>query len=122
MKTTLPWGWIALAAFLLLLPGAAARLLLDLLGGVTLLLVLLPLLAGGAALIGWQVLRSRLRTCSACGFSSLGTSVCPACGSPFEGGQDASGQDVPLDASTATITVEATPVSDGSRSDNPGTH
>ena len=43
MNRSLPWGWIALAAFLLLLPGPAGRLLLDLIGGLTLTLLLLLL-------------------------------------------------------------------------------
>ena len=114
MPRSFPWFWILLAALLLLLPGPAGRLLLDLLGGLTLTLLLLPLLAGGAAWIGWQVLRSRLRTCSVCGVSSFATDVCPACGSPFQvsdaAAAVASETGSGLDASKVTINVEAVEV------------
>jgi hypothetical protein len=109
MNRSLPWGWIALVGLLLLLPGPLGRLLLDLLGGLTLLVVLLPLLAGAAGLVGWQLLRSRLRTCPACGFSSLGGGPCPACGSSFQ--SDPGSASTPeLDPRSATITVEAVDV------------
>lgn len=118
MNRSLPWGWIALAAFLLLLPGPAGRLLLDLIGGLTLTLLLLPLLAGGAALIGWQVLRSRLQVCSACGISSFDRDVCPACGTPRAAGAASTpdgsvfgmGGREEVDARSATITVDAVDV------------
>jgi len=106
MNRPLPWGWIALAALLLLLPGPLGRVLLDVVGGITLLLLLLPLLAGGAALVGWQLLRRRLRTCPACGTTSLGNGACPACGTPLAD-PPASGEAMEIDARSATITVEA---------------
>jgi hypothetical protein len=124
MNRSLPWGWIALAGFLLLLPGPAGRLLLDLIGGLTLTLLLLPLLAGGAALIGWQVLRSRLQVCPACGISSFDRDVCPACGTSRAAGSasgaagsvfDVGGPDE-LDARSATITVDAVDVKPSSPS------
>ena len=117
MRAPLPWGWIALALALLLLPGPAGRWLLDLVGGLTLLLLLLPLLAGGAGLIAWQLLRRRLRTCPACGVSSLGTSQCPACGTVFDDDPSAPSE-APIDAGSATITVNAVPVDKGG--DAPG--
>jgi hypothetical protein len=109
MNRSLPWGWILLAGLLLLIPGPAGRLLLDLLGGLTLTLLLLPLLLGTAALIGWRLISRRLVTCPACGASSIGMIQCPACGAPLadSGSQDAEGE---VDASTATITVEAVAV------------
>lgn len=114
MSRPLPWFWIGLAALLLLLPMPFGRFLLDLLGGLTLTLLLLPLFAGAAAWIGWQVLRSRLRTCPACGVSSFATEVCPACGTLFQG-QDQNGMAVSglvsdLDASQVTINVDAVEV------------
>jgi hypothetical protein len=115
MNRTLPWGWIAFAALVLLLPGTLGRVLLDVLGGLTLLLILLPLLGGLLSFLAWQLVVRRLRTCQACGTTSLGVDVCPACGASLS---DPSSADVPreIDASTATITVEAESVSVDERS------
>lgn len=124
MERRIPWLWIGVAAALLLVPTSAGRLLLDVIGGLTLTLLLLPLLAGGVALIGWQLLRRRLRTCPSCGFASLGTDVCPACGSSFSPGDgpDAgspeaagsffwgSGSGGEIDARDVTINVDAVDV------------
>jgi hypothetical protein len=110
MNRSLPWGWIAFAGLVLLLPGPLGRLLLDLLGRLTLLLILLPLLAGAAGLIGWQLLRRRLKTCAACGFSSFGFDQCPACGAASPGSAAPGQQPLELDARSATITVEAVDV------------
>jgi hypothetical protein len=124
MERRIPWLWIGIAAALLLLPTSAGRLLLDVIGGFTLTLLLLPLLAGGVVLIGWQLVRRRLRTCPSCGFASLGTEFCPACGSSFTA-DDASGPASErtvastfwggrpadeIDARDVTITVEAVDV------------
>ncbi|MDM7954288.1 MAG: hypothetical protein QUV07_13885 [Cyanobium sp. CZS 25K] len=120
MERRIPWLWIGVAAALLLVPTSAGRLLLDVIGGLTLTLLLLPLLAGGVALIGWQLVRRRLRSCPNCGFASLGSDVCPACGSSFAGGEPpgapsgaASGSsfwgsrpDLDIDARDVTINVE----------------
>jgi hypothetical protein len=110
-----PWLWLLLA-LLLLAPTPIGRLLLDLIGGLTLTLLLLPLLAGGAALIGWQLLKRRLRTCPSCGTLSLGQAVCPACGTmldPNDGGGSDIGA-VEIDPRNVTINVEATDVEPGS--------
>lgn len=113
-RSSLPWGWIALAALLLLLPSSFGRILLDVLGGLTLTLLLLPLLAGGAALIGWRILQSRMRTCQVCGVSSLGVERCPACGSSFSFNPESA--DEAVDPRNATITVVAQNV----KEDQPG--
>lgn len=119
MQRQIPWPWILLAVLLILAPGPAGRFLLDLLGGLTLLLLLLPLLLGAAGVAGWQLLRRRLRTCEACGFASLGTEVCPACGTPFSApsaspsavpSERRSPPDVP--ASQVTIDVDVVEVND----------
>jgi len=119
MSRSVPWGWIALAALLLLLPGPLGRLLLDLIGGFTLLLLLLPLIVAAASFLGWQWLRSRLRECPACGFTSLGASVCPACGTAFvEASPSPDGPSAAdIDVRTATITVEAVAVPEPPPSD-----
>ncbi|MEB3322014.1 MAG: hypothetical protein VKI81_04235 [Synechococcaceae cyanobacterium] len=105
-RPSFPWIWILLPLLILLLPGPVRGLLLDLLGGLTLTLLLLPLLLGGAALIGWQILRRRLRTCQVCGFSSLGSPLCPSCGTPFP--QD--GPTAEVNPANVTINVEAVDV------------
>jgi len=83
MLNRLPWWWFVVLALLLLAPGPASRLLLDVVGGVTLLVIGLPVALGGVGLLAWFVLQRRLRTCTACGFRSLGSDVCPACGTVF---------------------------------------
>lgn len=115
MQTRISWWWWLVLALLLLAPGPAGRLLLDVVGGLTLLAVLLPLVLGGGAWIAWQVLQRRLRTCPACGFRSLGSEVCPACGTLFvqEPDSDASTSSTApggprFDASDVTVDVSAT--------------
>jgi hypothetical protein len=127
MNRPIPWPWLLLA-LVLLLPSPAGRFLLDLVGGLTLTLLLLPLLAGVAGLIGWQILRQRLRTCPSCGAVSFGASACPACGAAadLEVRSPGWGRDPgPIDPRTATITIEAVDVPSGRSSpgaavDSPG--
>lgn len=119
MQRSIPWAWLLLVGLLLLAPGPAGRFVLDLLGGLTLLLLLVPLILAASGFIGWQVLKRRLRTCPACGFTTLATITCPACGSTFDpsdGSSSAGGfglsskrseaPDTEIDASQATIDVE----------------
>ena len=111
MQRSIPWLWILLVVLLLLAPGPAGRLLLDLVGGLTITLLLLPVFLAGAGLVAWKLLQSRLRTCPACGFRSLGTDLCPACGAPFEFSDSGiSRPDQTLDACDVTIDVVAQPV------------
>jgi hypothetical protein len=105
MSRSVPWLWIGLA-LLLLAPSPAGRLLLDLIGGLTLTLLLLPLLFGVAGFVGWQVLQRRARTCTVCGFRSIGLEQCPACGAVYDLEADGVGSDAVVDASQATIDVE----------------
>lgn len=112
MNRSIPWPWLLLL-LVLLLPGPAGRFLLDLLGGLTLTLLVLPLLVGGAGLIGWQIIRSRLRSCAACGAVSFGAAACPACGASLEQPVRPSPwrpEPVVLDPRNATITIEAVDV------------
>lgn len=114
MQRPIPWIWIALAAFLLLAPGLAGRLFIDVLEGVTLLLVLGPLLLAGAGLVAWQLAKRRLTTCPACGSVSFGQSVCPTCGYGLDraAGQGAPAGQPEVTASDATIDVVAQVVDD----------
>lgn len=94
MQRPIPWLWIVLAAVLLLAPGPAGRLLLDLLGGLTLLVLLAPLVLGVGGWLAWQVLRRRLKVCPSCGVTSMGQPFCPACGA-----------DLQVESATAGVTV-----------------
>lgn len=112
MQRPIPWLWILLIGVLLIAPGFAARLLVDVVEGFALLLVFGPLVLAGAGFLAWQWFRRRLITCPACGTPSLGASLCPACGTsltPVESGTSAS-TDQP--ASSAVIDVQVTDVSD----------
>ena len=117
MQGRLSWWWFVLLALLLLAPGPAGRLLLDLAGGLTLLVVLLPLALGGAGWVAWQLLQRRFKTCPACGFRSLGSEVCPACGTLFavedsgpQGTSSQAGATTSFDARDVTIDIQATDV------------
>lgn len=114
MKQPFPWFWILIPAVLLVLPGPAGHLLLDLLGGLTLTLLLLPLLAGAAGVLVWQVLKRRLTTCPACGFVSTGLDQCPACGAVLANTPSSPGRsETPaVDASQALIDVKAEDITD----------
>lgn len=115
MQRSIPWVWILLAGLLLLAPGPAGRFLINLLGGITLLLLLVPLLFGAAGVVGWQILKRRLRTCAACGFSSLEQEICPACGTPYaESEARPSAATADVAAADATIDVEVVEVEDQS--------
>ena len=107
--------WFAVL-LLLLLPTAAGRVLLDLVGGLVLVLLAVPLLLTGLGWIGWKVLQSRMVSCPACGTSSLkGVAVCPACGTPMpvdQSGPAPSNTAVP--ASDVTIDVTAQEVNSDS--------
>lgn len=129
MNRSLVSAWLLIALVLVLLPGPAGRLLLDLLGGLTLLLLLTPLILAGLGLLAWRLLVNRLRTCPQCGVSSLRAdpAVCPACGwredglasdttwSADSGMSSLLGLDaVEIPASDITITVNATGVDNDS--------
>lgn len=83
MEWRLPGLWILLLGLVVLVPGSASRFLLDVLGGLTLLVLVLPLIAAGFGILAWKTLRRRLRTCPACGLTSLARGPCPACGAPL---------------------------------------
>ena len=96
---TLLWFAVLL---LLLLPTAAGRVLLDLVGGLALVLLAVPLLLTGLGWIGCKVLQSRMVSCPACGTASIkGVARCPACG-----------PSMPVDSSGAAPPEPAVPASD----------
>ena len=106
-----PLLWLLLLA-LLLLPTAAGRVLLDLAGGLLITLLALPVVLGGLGWIGWKVLQSRVRTCEACGLSTMTTHAqCPACGSTLparkSGASTEKAVDDSLPASDVTIDIKA---------------
>ena len=106
-----PLLWLLLLG-LLLLPTAAGRVLLDLAGGLLITLLALPVIVGGLGWVGWKVLQSRVRTCEACGLSTMTTDAqCPACGStlPAEksGGSTSKVVDDSRPASDVTIDIKA---------------
>jgi hypothetical protein len=111
MVRPVPW-LLLLLLLLLVLPTPIGRLLLDLVGGLTLTLLLLPLLGGAVAVIGWQVLKRRVRTCPSCGVISLGQPVCPACGTliDFGKGGETGPAGTEIDPRNVTINVEAVDV------------
>ncbi|MFN7898762.1 MAG: hypothetical protein ACK5N0_03725 [Synechococcaceae cyanobacterium] len=133
MNRSLVTVWLLIALVLLVLPGPAGRLLLDLLGGLTLLLLLTPLLLAGLGLLAWRLLSSRVRNCRHCGVSTFRAdlSLCPACGCREAAGDDVGGWpaessamesllgfvDKEIPASDVTITVKATGVDDRSSQD-----
>ena len=67
--------WLIL--LLLLLPTAAGRILLDVVGGVALVLVAVPLLLTGLGWIGWKLLQMQSTTAAAqaSAGSTVGTST-----------------------------------------------
>ena len=98
MQRPIPWLWILVIGVLLIAPGFAARLLVDVVEGFALLLVFGPLVLAGAGFLAWQWFRRRLITCPACGTSLK----------PVESGTSAS-TDQP--ASSAVIDVQVQDVS-----------
>ena len=112
MQRPIPWLWILVIALLLLAPGFTARLFFDVLQGVTLLLVFGPLVLAGAGFLAWQWFKRRLITCPACGMVSIGSTVCPACGTSLSAGQgQGGGTAAEPPASRAVIDVQVREVS-----------
>ena len=110
MNRPSPLLWLGLL-LLVLLPTAAGRVLLDLIGGLMLAVLAIPLILTGLGWIGWKVLQSRARTCSACGAVAMaGTPQCMVCGTPFADAaaqSQASAQAPGVPASECTIDVTA---------------
>ena len=100
--------WLAIL-LILLLPTAAGRVLLDVVGGVALVVLTAPLVLGGLGWVAWKVMQSRLVTCPACGTASVrGVPACPACGTSLNSEQSVRRSSEPsVPASDATIDITA---------------
>lgn len=106
MQRPIPWLWITAIGLLLLAPGFAARLFVDVLEGITLLVVVGPLLLAGAGFLAWQWFKRRIITCPACGTPSVGAAQCPACGAPLGGSAAAPSVATEPEARDAVIDVQ----------------
>ena len=114
MQRPIPWLWISLIGVLLIAPGLAGRLFVDVLEGITLLLVFGPLVLGGAGFLAWQWFKRRLVTCPVCGTPSVGSALCPACGPDLSQVRPAGPAPKPVDApaSDAVVDVQVQDVTD----------
>lgn len=106
MQRPIPWLWITAIGLLLLAPGFAARLFVDVLEGITLLVVVGPLLLAGAGFLAWKWFKRRIITCPECGTPSVGAVQCPACGAPLSGSAAAPSVATELEARDAVIDVQ----------------
>ena len=109
---TLLWFAVLL---LLLLPTAAGRVLLDLVGGLALVLLAVPLLLTGLGWIGWKLLQSRMVSCPPVARPALKVWPCPACGTSMSVDQSGpAASDIGFPASDVTIDVTAQEVNSDS--------
>ncbi len=95
--------WVALL-FIVILPTPAGKFLFDLAGGIFLFLTLLPIILGGVGWLSWKVIKSKVKTCEACGSSFFNNQViCPICGENIKS-DERSFDNIP--ASSATIDIK----------------
>ena len=95
--------WVALL-FIVILPTPAGKVMIDLAGGIFLFLALLPIILGGIGWLTWRIIKSKVKTCNACGsnfFNDEG--ICPICGSKTTN-TEKSFDNIP--ASSATIDIK----------------
>ena len=100
-----PSSLIWMALFLIvILPTPAGRFIIDLAGGIFIFLALLPIILGGIGWLAWKLIKSKVKTCDACGSSFLNNQViCPICGGNFTSAEK-SFENIP--ASSATIDIK----------------
>ena len=110
MQRPVPWLWIAAIGLLLLAPGFAARLFVDVLEGITLLVVLGPLVLAGGGFLAWQWFKRRIVICPACGTSLQGVPRGSATAAA-----NAAAQERSVEASEAVIDVTVSEIRDGDR-------
>ncbi|QEY32937.1 hypothetical protein EVJ50_12600 [Synechococcus sp. RSCCF101] len=113
-RQRVPWAWIALVLLLVVAPGPTIRFVGQLIGALGLLLLLLGVLAAIGGLLAWRSFRRRTSVCPSCGALNLGSTVCVVCGHNLAGASNATTPGpVPVDASRATVEVDAQDISDG---------
>ena len=111
MNRASPLLWIIIF-FLLLVPTAAGRFLLDLAGGLMILLISIPFIITGIGWISWKIIKSKLTQCSNCGSSFPNNLLqCPICGSNTAENNFSSDSSETINnsipASSATIDIKA---------------
>ena len=95
--------WMALF-FIVILPTPAGKFIFDLAGGIFLFLALLPIILGGVGWLTWRIIKSKVKTCEACGSSFFNNQViCPICGENIASAEK-SFENIP--ASSATIDIK----------------
>ncbi len=95
--------WVALL-FIVILPTPAGKFIIDIAGGIFLFLALLPLILGGLGWFSWKLIKSKVKTCDACGSNFFNDQViCPICGENVTG---AAGNLDNIPASSATIDIK----------------
>ncbi len=95
--------WMALL-FIVILPTPAGKLIFDLAGGIFLFLALLPVIIGGVGWLTWKIIKSKAKTCEACGSSFFNDQViCPICGENITSTEKSFDH---MPASSATIDIK----------------
>ena len=95
--------WVALF-FIVILPTPAGKFIIDLAGGIFLFLAILPIIIGGVGWLSWKIIKSKVKTCDACGSSFLNDQViCPICGQKIESVEKGFDN---IPASSATIDIK----------------
>ena len=90
---------------LLILPTPAGKFIFDLASGIFLIITLIPLILGGVGWLAWKRIKSKVKTCEACGSSFLNSqSFCPICGATISNNK-VNLEDIP--ASSATIDIKS---------------
>ena len=91
---------------LFILPTPAGKFIIDLAGGIFLILTIIPLILGGIGWFTWKSIKSKVKTCEACGSSFLNSQmICPTCGSTIKNTLN-NQENIPASAATIDIKSE----------------